>query len=288
MKISVSGWTVGGFNNETPVLEAAKLAQDAGFDAIELCFGAGELSPDASDAALTALKEGIEGMGFAISSMATGFYWAKSLSSPDEAERKEAVEFTKAYINAANVLEVDAILVVPGAVNVPFDPSRPVVPSKTVWDISQRSIKELLPFAEKAGVAICVENVWNKFLTGPFELAQYIDSFQSPFVKSYFDAGNVLLTGYPEHWIEILGGKRIGRVHVKNFTAHDGGGTLADFTDSLMKGTLNWEAVLGALKNAGYDGYVTPEMLVSDKGLPDPELARQVAKDMRKLLEQYG
>ncbi|HPX42448.1 MAG TPA: sugar phosphate isomerase/epimerase family protein, partial [Candidatus Hydrogenedentes bacterium] len=164
----------------------------------------------------------------------------------------------------------------------------PVVPSKTVWDISQRSLKELLPFAEKAGVAICVENVWNKFLTGPFELAQYIDSFQSPFVKSYFDAGNVLLTGYPEHWIEILGGKRIGRVHVKNFTAHDGGGTLADFTDSLMKGTLNWEAVFGALKNAGYDGYVTPEMLVSDKGLPDPELARQVAKDMRKLLEQYG
>ena len=113
MKISVSGWTVGGFNNETPVLEAAKLAQDAGFDAIELCFGAGELSPDASEASLAALKEGIEGMGFAISSMATGFYWAKSLSSPDEAERKEAVEFTKAYINAANVLEVDAILVLP-------------------------------------------------------------------------------------------------------------------------------------------------------------------------------
>jgi len=107
-------------------------------------------------------------------------------------------------------------------------------------------------------------------------------------VKSYFDAGNVLLTGYPEHWIEILGGKRIGRVHVKNFTAHDGGGTLADFTDSLMKGTLDWKAVFGAIKKAGYDGYITSEMLVSDKGLPDPQLARQVAKDMRQLLEQYG
>lgn len=288
MKISVSGWTVGGFNNETPVLEAAKLAQDAGYDAIELCFGAGELSPEASESDLAALKKGIDDMGFAISSMATGFYWAKSLSSPDEGERQEAVDFTKAYINAARIFGVDAILVVPGAVSVPFDPSRPVVPSKTVWEISQKSIKELLPDAEEAGVAICVENVWNKFLTGPFELVQYIDSFGSPYVKSYFDAGNVLLTGYPEHWIEILGGERIGRVHVKNFNAHDGGGILADFTDSLMKGTLNWEAVFGALKKVGYDGYITSEMLVTDKGLPDPDLARQVAKDMRQLLEQYG
>ena len=172
MKISVSGWTVGGFNNEVPVLEAAKVAQDAGFDAIEFCFGGGELSPAASDAELAALRKGIDDMGFAISSMATGFYWARSLSSPDEAERREAVDFTKAYINAAHVLGVDAILVVPGAVNVPFDPSRPVVPSKTVWDVSRKSISEFLPDAEKAGVAICVENVWNKFLTGPFELVQ--------------------------------------------------------------------------------------------------------------------
>ena len=287
MKTSVSGWTVGGFENEVPVLEAAKAAKDAGFDAVELCFGAGELSPEASESDLAALREGIEAMDFGLSSMATGYYWGKSLSSPDDAERAEATAFTKAYLKAAAIFGVDAILVVPGAVDVPWDPSRPVVPTATARKFSQVSIRELLPTAEEAGVAICVENVWNKFLTGPFEYAEFVDSFDSPFVKAYFDVGNVLLFGYPEHWIEILGGERIGRVHVKNFKRNNCGGTLDDFTGSLLDGDVNWPAVFAALKAAGYDKYITAEVLISEKGMPDLDVAAKVAKEMRDMVQQY-
>ena len=125
MKKSVNGWMVGGFGGEVPLAEAAKTAKDLGYDAIEPCFGAGELAPDASDAALAKLRTGIEKAGIEIASLATGYYWGKSLSSTDESERGEAVAFTEAYLKAARVLGVDAVLVVPGSVDVAWDPARP-------------------------------------------------------------------------------------------------------------------------------------------------------------------
>lgn len=286
MKTSVNAWTVAGFAGEVPVLEASKTAKEAGFDAIELCFGAGELIPGAEDAALKDIRAGLDAMGLELSSMATGNYWSKSLSSPDDAERAEAVAFTEAYIRAAATLGAEAILVVPGAVDVPWDPSRPIVPAATARKFSQISLRALLPVAEERGVTLCIENVWNRFLTGPFEFAEFIDAFDSPHVKAYFDVGNVLLFGYPEHWIEVLG-ERIGRVHLKNFKRRDGAGTLSDFTGSLLEGDVNWPAVFGALASVGYDRYITAEVLISEKGLPDRELACRVAKEMRGLVKSY-
>jgi len=35
-------------------------------------------------------------------------------------------------------------------------------------------------------------------------------------VRAYFDVGNVVLFGFPQHWIRILGG-RISKVHLKDF-----------------------------------------------------------------------
>ena len=43
-----------------------------------------------------------------------------------------------------------------------------------------------------------------------------MDEIDSPHVGAYFDAGNVLLYGYPDQWIRILG-SRIKKVHVKDF-----------------------------------------------------------------------
>jgi hexulose-6-phosphate isomerase len=286
MKKSVNGWMVGGFNGETPTVEAARAAHRLGFDAIELCFGAGELTPAASAGELAALRAQIEAIGIEISSMATGSYWGFSLGSPDEAERAEAVAFTEAYLKAGHAFGVDAILVVPGTVDVAWDPARPVVPVKQVWDNATKSLRALLPLAEKLGVAIALENVWSKFLTGPFEYASFIDQFQSPYLKVYFDAGNCLINGYPEHWIEILG-SRIARVHVKGFLRRDGGGTLNEFTGSLLDGSMNWSAVFAALKTAGYDRYITSEVIVSPNGMPDLELAGKVCGEMKQLIEQY-
>lgn len=287
MKKSATYWMVGGFEGEVPAAEAARRAKSLGYDAIELAFGAGELTPAASESDLGAIRSEMDAVGIEVASLATGNYWGHSLSSPDASERAAALEFTKAYIKAARLLGTDTVLVVPGSVDVCWDASRPVVSARQAYDLSQQSLRSLLPLAEKEGVCLALENVWNKFLTGPFEFAAFVGSFATPLVKAYFDVGNCLINGYPEHWIEILGGL-ITRVHVKNFRRRGGGGALEDFTDSLRTGDADWAKVFKALHDAGYDGYVTAEVIVGAKGMPDLEQAKRVCEEMTELIEQYA
>ncbi|NIA14188.1 MAG: TIM barrel protein [Nitrospiraceae bacterium] len=284
MNLNVNYWMVGGFEGEVGVVEAGIRAKNCGYDGIELCFGAGVLTPDTTESELESLRSELEREGVPVGSLATGHYWTQSLSSPDPEERSAAVAFTKSYIRAARLLGTDAVLVVPGSVDVGWDPSRPVVPVAQVWMLAEESLREVLPVAEERQVTVCIENVWNKFLTGPFEFAAFVDSFESPWLKAYFDVGNCLLVGYPEHWIEVLA-ERIGRVHFKNFSRRDCAGTLNDFTSSLLEGDVNWPAVLGALGAVGYDGNVAAEVIVGENGMPDLDLAARVAAEMRQIIE---
>jgi hexulose-6-phosphate isomerase len=284
---SVNYWMVGGFEGELPVHEAAATAKKLGYDAIELTFGTGHLDRSVSQTRLAEMKAALDAIGLPVASLCTGNYWATSLTAEDANERENALAFTQAYIRAARALGADAVLVVPGAVDVAWDPSRGVVAAASVYERARDAIERLLPLAEEQAVTICLENVWNKFLTGPFEFAAFIDSFASRRVKAYFDVGNCMLFGYPEHWIEVLG-SRIERVHLKNFTRRDGGGTLADFTGSLMKGGVDWPAVFAALKGIGYDGYLTAEVIISENGMPDLSQAGEVCREMAQLIQTHA
>jgi len=77
--------------------------------------------------------------------------------------------------------------------------------------------------------------------------------------------GNVLLTGYPEHWIKILG-KRIKKVHIKDFRREAGG--IKGFVD-LLEGDVNWKKVISALKDVGYDDYITAEIIPAYSHYPE-------------------
>lgn len=272
-----------GFQGEVEIESVLEQVKEMGWDGIELCFGVGDLTPYTQIQDVKKIKNSVESIGLEIPSLATGFYWGCSLGTPNPEERKNAIEFTKAYIKTAGELGAGAVLVLPGTVDACFDTTRPVVPAKEVWNWAQDSIAKLLPIAEENNVIIALENVWSKFLTGPFEFSQFIDQFNSPWVKAYFDAGNCIINGYPEHWAEILG-KRIARVHVKNFKRVNGGGTLDNFTPSLFEGDLNWKALLNSLRTIGYDYYLTAEVLVSEKGLPDPALCQKIISELRKIL----
>jgi len=280
---SISYWTLGGFDGAVPVVEAARSARALGFDAIELCYGSGELAPGATPGQLARLREELAATGIATPTLCSGNYWAQSLSACDEAERQAALAFTRSYIGCAAALGADTVLVMPGTVDVPWDPARTVVPAKAVWEQSRKSLLELLHVAAAHGIVMALENVWGKFLTGPFEFAAFVDTFDSPWIRCYFDAGNVAINGYPEHWIEILG-DRIDRVHIKGFQRRDGGGTLGDFTESLFEGSIDWKAVMAALRAIGYDKTLTAEMIVSAKGLPDVDLARKVSGELDQVL----
>jgi len=278
MKISASYWMFeGGLEARKPITEAMEEAKDLGFDAIELAIaGKGVLTHQTTqcqceDIAAVGKKIGIE-----ISSLASGESWTCSPTANDPDTRKRIIEFTKKALQVTKWLGTDAYLFVPGAVDVFFLPDAEVVPYDVCYERASEAIRQILPSAKETGVAICIENVWNKFLLSPLEMRDFIDSFETEMVGAYFDVGNVLLTGYPEQWIRILG-ERIKRVHVKDYKLSVG--TVEGFVD-LLEGDVNFQMVKEALFDIGYDGYVTAELLPFKPGRPE-----KTAEAMKKIFK---
>jgi hexulose-6-phosphate isomerase len=184
-------------------------------------------------------------------------YWTYSLTSNSESTRSKALDIGRKQLETAAQLGVDTILLIPGAVGVDFIPGSEVVPYDVAYDRAQEAVTQLAATAAEYKVNIGIENVWNKFLLSPLEMRRFIDEIGSPWVGSYLDIGNTLLTGYPEHWISILG-ERIKKVHFKDYRRQAGG--LHGFVD-LLAGDVDYPSVVAALAAAGYDGYVIAEMI---------------------------
>jgi len=255
MKKGISIWSFA----EGTLKEKMQLAKDAGFDGIELSLDeTGEVSLESTEEDLIRVKECAKEIGIELYSIASGLYWTYNYTSANSKNRKKAVEITKKQLEVAHTLGCDTILVVPGAVEVAFDPGE-VVEYDVAYERAQNALKSLAPYAEKLGVSIGVENVWNRFLLSPMEMARFIDEIGSDCVGSYFDVGNVLFMGYPEHWIKVLD-KRIKKVHFKDFRRDAGNGNLCGFVD-LLAGDVNWPEVMKGLESIGYDGWVSAEML---------------------------
>jgi L-ribulose-5-phosphate 3-epimerase len=255
MKKSISVWS---FPFDWPLERKLRLAKEAGFAGFEIDLAEdGPVNLRSTPAELAKVRAQVEAAGLQLSGLATGLYWGANGASADAAIRRKAAEILAAQINAAAGLGLDAILLVPGAVGVDFIPGAEVVPYELAYERARALITGALPLAQQRGVTIGVENVWNKFLLSPLEMKGFIDSFASERVGAYFDVGNVLLFGYPEHWIGVLG-KKICRVHFKDFRRNVG--TVDGFVD-LLSGDVNWPAVMAALRAAGYDGWIAAEMI---------------------------
>ena len=289
--LQITYWTVGGFEGTTPIRQALETAKACGYDGLELAFGAGLLNVDTTRGTCEQIRADADELSMQLATLISGNYWGCALSSPDSEQRKAAVKFTRKYIEVAHWLGVPTILVIPGVVDVGWDPAVAVTPYQQVWDNATKSLSKLQPIAEDHGVTLALENVWNKFLVGPIEFRTFIDQFSSPHIGSYFDVGNVVINGYPQHWIEILG-PRIAAVHVKNFKREDAGGLLHGFGDDLLDGDVDFPAVKAALRKIKYRGPITAEMLPFSRlphmVLPDVDLARDTAAKLRQLFASNG
>lgn len=253
MKKGISIWSF----VETDLRKCMELAKDAGFDGIELALDEhGPVSMNSTKEDVMKVKAMAQEVGIELYSVASGLYWTYNYTSANEENVKRAKEITKKQLEVASWLGCDTILVVPGAVEVSFDPGE-VVEYDVAYERALSALRELAPVAEQLKVAIGVENVWNRFLLSPMEMADFIDKVGSEYVGSYFDVGNVLFSGYPEHWIKILN-KRIKKVHFKDYRR--AAGDLYGFVD-LLAGEVNWPAVMEQLNKVNYDGWVTAEML---------------------------
>lgn len=278
MKISASYWMFeGGLEAERPIVEAMQEAKDSGFDAIELCVASqGVLTQDTTQAQCEDIAASADKIGIEISSVASGESWTCSPTANDPEVRKRIVDFTCKALHVTKWLGTDAYLFVPGAVDVFFLPDAEVVPYDVCYERASEAVKQILPTAAETGVTIGIENVWNKFLLSPLEMRDFIDGFGSDSVGCYFDVGNVLLTGFPDQWIRILG-KRIERIHIKDFKLSVG--TVEGFVD-LLEGDVDFVAVREALVEIGYDSYVTGELIPFEPGRPE-----KTAQAMRRIFK---
>jgi len=195
------------------------------------------------------------------------------LANPDAGIRQKAIESVIVALEDAKAYGADDVLVVPGRVdeNTAYD---------ECWKRSVDSVKKMLPTAKKLKVNICIENVWNNFLLSPMEAAKYVDQFKSPYVKFYFDIGNVVNYGWPEQWIRILG-NRIGCVHIKEFhrQAAENKGRWEGFNVPLTEGTIHWAKVMEELRKNYQGGW-----LVSEQGAPKtPEELKDISDRFDKI-----
>ena len=254
MKKGISIWSFA----PSPLKECFELAKKAGFDGVEVALDEkGEIALDSTREDILKVKAAADEAGIELYSVASGLYWSYNYTSDDPAVREKAKNATRKQLQIAAWLGCDTILVVPGAVSVCFAPELGVVDYDVAYTRAQEALKELAPEAERLGVKIGVENVWNNFLLSPLEMARFIDEIGSDYVGSYFDVGNVQYIGHPEQWVKILG-KRIFKVHFKDY--RKAVGSLDGFVD-LLAGDVNYPAVMDAFRAIGYDNWVTGEML---------------------------
>jgi hexulose-6-phosphate isomerase len=159
---------------------------------------------------------------------------------------------------AAHDLGVENLLVVPGAVHIPWRTDHEPVPNDVCDRRAREAVRQLLPRAEKLGVSLNIENIFfNGYLMTPMELSAFVDSFQSERVRVHFDTGNIMMFQFPEHWIAALG-RRIQNTHFKEWTKKGTDFSLESFRP-LLDGTTNWPAVVESLDGVGYRGYATFE-----------------------------
>ena len=258
MKKSINLWAFP-YPERMNLKECLQLAKDAGFDGIELNYDLdNDLSPKSGTREYTEIRKMADKIGIQISGLCSFLFWPYPLTSNDAAKRQRGLELAGKIAQAAHDLGVENVLVVPGAVHIPWRTDHEPVPNDVCDKRAREAIGKLATSAEKLKVYLNIENIFfNGYLMTPMEMNAFVDSFGSEHVRVHFDTGNIMMFQFPEHWISVLG-KRIRNTHFKEFTKKGTDFSLETFRP-LLDGTTNWPAVMDALAAVGYKGYVTFE-----------------------------
>lgn len=255
-------------------------AADTGFDGVEfnLLDGEGYLPLDISHIDALRIAQRCKDVHLQVPSLSTNLHNRFPLSSSDKRIRKRGEEIALHMIEIAQLIGAEVIQIVPGV-------TAPDIRYDQAYQWAQESLAKLAVEASAAGVTIGVENVSNKFLPSPQEFARFLNEIAHPSVLGYFDTGNAMATGHPEHWIQLLSSS-IVTVHVKDF--HSATHTFL----SPLSGDTDWPAVMDALHRSSFAGYLIttppkyaycPERLM-ESAFRDLDAIVSLGKEPRSLL----
>lgn len=260
------GLVFGMIKEEVSLADKFKIARDAGFDGVELN------SP--SEFKMSEILEAKRLAGIELPSVINKDHWSKPLSDPDPEVRRQCIESVVQSLHEVKEMGGNTVLVVPGVVN-------NKVGYEQAYNTALESVRKLIPHVEETGTQIGLENVWNNFLISPIEAKRFVDEINHPLIGWYFDIGNVLRYGWPEHWIKTLN-SRIKRLHLKEFSRElmNNRGLWAGFDVELLKGNNNWPVVMQALKEVNYQGgWITAEVEGGDRNR-----LKVIAKEMDEII----
>ena len=260
LKKAVKLSMVGG---DAPLLDKFKMLKELGFDGIDMD------RPAPHETVLKARDES----GLIVHGVVDYDHWKLPLSHPDPAVREQGVKGLETALRDCKAYGGTTVLLVVGIVNKDISYA-------DAYTRTQQEIRKVLPLCAELEIKLAFENVWNMFLLSPLEFAQYIDAFESPWVGAYFDVGNVINYGWPEHWIRALG-KRILKLDIKEYSRklRDSKGPYAGFGAELGEGDCDWPAVLAALHEIGYTGWGTAEVRGGDRARLE-----EISSRMNKIL----
>lgn len=244
--------------------ETLKQAAATGYEAVELCIrDSGDITLESSEADLKAMAGRAAAAGIELSSVCPGVRNApRDLMTNDCEVWKQSLQTVERCLEITHTLGVDTMLLTLGALT-------DELYYNEAYANSLKAMQKLAPIGEKLGVNIAIEYVWNKFLLSPMEFAHFCDDVASPRVGLFFDTGNMVIFGFPQHWVRICG-KHLMKVHFKDFKRP------TEWTP-LLQGDVNFPAVMAELRKIGYDGALLSEVSPSTASLEDTAAAiRQI------------
>lgn len=264
MTVGITGLIV---SRELTFPKTLTMLSNAGYESFELALrDTGYFSLESSESEVRDVSDQARSAGIELVSVCPSPVRGrpKDLMTADNGARAEGIATFKECIRLTKQVGAETILVVLGALTPPlyYDEA---------YKNALKSMRELAPVAEDAGIKLAIEYVWNKFLLSPMEFAQFCDEVNSPNVGFYFDPGNMAIFSYPEHWIRICG-KHLMAVHMKDFRRQG-----SEWTP-LMEGDVDFTAVMAELGKLNFDG-----ALVSEVGESISPFDK-TASDIRKIM----
>ncbi len=253
------------FPKDKPLKEIVEFSKDAGYEGLEgRMTDDGDIGMNKSDADLKAVRQMCDDVGIELTSMVAGASDQGSFTSLDAVQRARKLEVVGRMLEVCAVMRVPHCLITLGAVteDIPYD---------AAYENALACCRRLAITAEKTQVHACIEYVWGKFLVSPIEMRQFLDQVASPYINFYMDPGNMMIHGFAEQWIRIIG-DRVKKLHLKDFVRKT-----YTFVQ-LGEGDANWPLIMQALRDVGYDDYA-----ISEVGGDEAKM-RETAEIMKRIL----
>jgi myo-inositol catabolism protein IolH len=241
--------------------------------------------PRVDTAGIHAFKRALDGAGVQLTSLLPLFRW----SGPDEDERQAAVRYWKRAIEIAVELGVEQM-------NSEFNgrPENPSISEAQFW----RSIDELLPVFERAGVKLALEPHPDDFIEDGIAAVDMIKGINHPNVSFLYCAPHTFHQGGNMAEIMRAAGDRLTMVHIADCFDHRASSGLRYITNppgnsvrvhqhlDIGQGDVAWDAFFGTLGELGFDGIMTVCVFAWEERAADS--SRHNLAEIRRRTEGWG